>query len=229
MIQDIRRAAVALFVRIPVPGRVKTRLACDLGNEAACDLYRAMVADCVKNISSVGLPLYLFHDGNESGGLPRTWCDATTAVIRQSGERLGDRMAAAFENLFSVGCERVILTGSDIPGVDGELLLSALSALDRSDTVFSPAVDGGYCLVASRKERFNRRMFDDIPWSTHRVMELTRAACEASGLSYTLLDSRQDIDTLDDLHAYCRSSSPTARSTNAWLISHGYNLADYSS
>jgi rSAM/selenodomain-associated transferase 1 len=219
-----RHIAVALFVRHPVPGRVKTRLARDLGNQAACDLYQAMVTDIIANITACGLPLYLFHDGQAVAGLPLGWADAAADTIRQTGDSLGERMAAAFESLFSIGRERVILTGSDIPGIDAQLLQSAIESMDGFDIVLSPAIDGGYCLLASRKDRYDASIFRDIPWSTNRVLESTLEICTTDGLSYALLDPRRDIDTLADIEAYCSHPSPEAQFTNHWLVSHGYML-----
>jgi hypothetical protein len=54
------------------------------------------------------------------------------------------------------------------------------------------------------------------------VLDATVAACIANGLSYGLLEPRQDIDTLDDLRSYCRKPSASAPATNAWLVSHGF-------
>jgi len=73
--------AAALFVRHPVPGCVKTRLACDMGGEAACALYRAMVMDSIASITACGLPLYLFHDGQDAVGLPMEWMGAPRVSI----------------------------------------------------------------------------------------------------------------------------------------------------
>src|SRR5512137_990569 len=156
-------AAIALFVRHPVAGRVKTRLARDLGPEAACGLYRAMVADGIAHARACGLPLYLFHDGQDAAGLPEEWVSAADGIFRQEGASLGERMAAAFERLFDAGARRVVLAGSDIPGIDTELLLTAAAAVEDYDVVFSPAFDGGYCLVASRADAFDRLIFRDIP------------------------------------------------------------------
>lgn len=214
--------AVAIFVRHPLPGRVKTRLACDLGGEEACELYRAMVADCIANVQSAGLPLYLFHDGQSAVGLPPDWVTAATDVIAQTGASLGDRMTAAFQELYRRGVENVVLTGSDIPGVDSELLRAAMAAVDGYDVVFAPALDGGYCLVASHKNRFTPLVFRNIPWSTSDTLSATTAVCAAAGLTYTLLEPRQDIDTLEDLRTYCRQPCHTARHTNAWLGEHQY-------
>jgi rSAM/selenodomain-associated transferase 1 len=222
MNRTLHHIAIALFARRPVPGQVKTRLASDLGKEAACELYQVMVADIIANIAASALPLYLFHDGLDAVGLPEEWMAATDDVIRQKGDTLGERMTAAFEYLFSIGSERVILIGSDIPGIDAELLKSASEAIEGNDVVISPAFDGGYCLVALRKDSFNASMFGNIPWSTSRVLGATLDICTRDCLTYMLLDPRQDIDTLDDVRAYCRQPSTHAASTNNWLASHGY-------
>jgi rSAM/selenodomain-associated transferase 1 len=216
-----QQTVAAVFVRCPVPGRVKTRLARGLGDEAACDLYRAMVADSIANVRGSGLPLFLFHDGPDVAGLPPEWTEAADTVFSQQGESLGARMRAAFERSFAAGADGVILTGSDIPGIDAGLLRSALESLQFNDAVFSPALDGGYCLVASKWGRFNKRIFEGIPWSTSRVLAMTLAACSANGVSYHLLEPRQDIDTMEDLAAYCRTPSGSAPATNAWLAAQG--------
>jgi rSAM/selenodomain-associated transferase 1 len=216
-----QQTVVAIFVRCPVPGRVKTRLAHDLGDEAACDLYRAMVADSIATARACGLPLFLFHDGQDTAGLPPEWTAAAVTLFRQEGDSLGERMSAAFERSFSAGAEVVILTGSDIPGIDAGLLRSAQESIDQHDAVFAPALDGGYCLVASKKDRFNSKIFQGIPWSTTRVLDVTVAACTAHGVSYCLLEPRRDIDTMEDLAAYCRRPAVSAPATNAWLVSRG--------
>jgi hypothetical protein len=216
-----QQTVVVVFVRHPVPGRVKTRLARDLGDEDACGLYRAMVEDCIANVRSSGLPLFLFHDGQDKNVLPSKWVAAADTIFRQEGESLGERMSAAFERSFAVGAVRVILIGSDIPGIDTGLLHSAKEALEINEVVLSPALDGGYCLIASRKDCFNSSIFQKIPWSTSRVLDMTISACVIHGLSYRLLEPRLDIDTMDDLAAYCRKPSEFAPITNAWLVSRG--------
>lgn len=216
-----QQTVVAVFVRCPIPGRVKTRLASDLGDEAACDLYRAMVVDIIAAVRSCGLPLFLFYDGPDAAGLPPEWAEAADSIFKQEGESLGERMVAAFELSFAAGAAGVILTGSDIPGIDPGLLRSAMEFLEHNDAVFSPALDGGYCLVASNRGSFDSKIFERIPWSTSHVLDLTVAACTAHGLSYRLLEPRQDIDTRDDLAAYCRKPSESALETNAWLASRG--------
>ena len=216
-----QQTIVAVFVRQPVPGRVKTRLASGLGEAAACNLYRAMVADCIATVRASSLPLFLFHDGQAAAGLPPEWTAVADAVFMQEGDSLGERMGAAFERTFAAGAQGVILTGSDIPGIDAGLLHSARESVCDYDAVFAPALDGGYCLVAAWRDRFSAAIFHGIPWSTPRVLDMTLSACRAHGVSYRLLEPRRDIDTIDDLTAYCRTPSASAPLTNAWLAAEG--------
>lgn len=217
-----RRSAVALFVRNPVAGRVKTRLAREIGDDHACAFYRAMVLDALAATSGCGGTRYLFHDGADADELPGEWLEAAHAVLPQQGESIGDRMAAAFELLFSRGVQQVVLLGSDIPGIDADLLRSSLLALDTYDAAIAPAVDGGYCLIALNCKKFTRRLFQDIAWSSEEVLQTTLERFTECGLLVKLLDVRQDIDTLDDLREYCRRPSMTACASNAWLSEAGY-------
>lgn len=213
---------VALFVRVPIPGRVKTRLAQDLGEHGACELYKAMVADILLNIKASGLPLYLFHDGRDDRGLPREWVEASDRVVAQKGDNIGERMAAAFEYCFDENVDQVILVGSDIPGLDSGILLRAAMELKSGDVIISPAADGGYCLIAMKRKTFLPEFFQDIPWSTEAVLRDTIEKCEEFRMEVTLLEVLQDIDAIKDLKSYCKKRSSSAHSTNQWLESTGF-------
>lgn len=211
-------AAVALFVRRPVPGRVKTRLAAGIGDEAACRLYRAMVADCLAQIRESGLPLWLFHDNGDPDDLPAEWLAAAAVVRRQVEGDLGGRMAAAFMAGFAAGIGRVVLIGSDLPGIDVPALTAAVAELAAADAVFAPTVDGGYGLVGLRREGFHPELFDRIPWSSARVMAVTTERCRQAGIQFRLLPTLLDIDTVADLDKYAASPAPHAHASNATVL-----------
>ncbi len=212
---------VALFVRVPLPGQVKTRLVGGLGADGACRLYQAMVADILCNIRACAFPLYLFHDGTEAIDLPATWVAAATKVIAQQGEGIGERMAAAFEHCFAENIGQVILVGSDIPGLDADVLVNASAALAGHDAVMVPVADGGYCLIALQRERYRSRIFEDIPWSTEQVLRVTLQRFEECTLSVHLQSALHDIDTLADVQRYCQNPLAQARATNQVLSSLG--------
>lgn len=213
MIKDNDTAVVALFVRVPVPGRVKTRLAADLGAERACRLYRAMVTDVLSAIAASGLPMYLFYDSSDSHPLPQAWQDAACQVVAQQGDGLGERMAAAFQHCLAEHT-RVILVGSDIPGLDAQVLLTAAQTLQTFDAVIAPVVDGGYCLLGLQPSSYHPDLFQNIPWSTDQVLPATLAAIKKNRLEAWVLAPLQDIDTLADLRDYYRRSAPDAGATS---------------
>jgi hypothetical protein len=192
---------IALFIKAPIPGRVKTRLAREIGDETACNIYITLVERVLHQIQASGLPLALFFDGDASR-LPDSWQQAAHYCIQQQGADLGERMATAFRYLFTVGADQVVLVGSDIPGIDTVYLQQAFTLLHSHDLVIGPALDGGYCLIGFRRHSFTSTVFEQIPWSTDQVYPLTVQASVQAGLSAGILPILRDIDTLEDLEAY---------------------------
>ena len=209
--------AVALFVRPPVPGRVKTRLAATIGDRFSCTLYRAMVLDVLRAVQASGLELCLLHDGSDPEQLPPAWRRAAAAVRPQVDGDLGARMAAAFVDGFAAGCDRVLLAGSDLPGLDSATFRVAAESLEQYEAVLLPTRDGGYGLFGLRATAFSPSFFTDIAWSTDRVLAATLLRLHRAGVRVQLLPVQQDIDTSDDLRSYCRQPAAHARHTNAVL------------
>ncbi len=207
---------VALMVRAPIPGRVKTRLVPALGPTGACLLYQAMVADILANTGQSGLSLHLFYDGNEMD-LPRAWLDKAVRVWPQRGEDIGERMAAVFTDCIGAGADSVILVGSDIPALDANVIDQAAVALASHDGVLVPVEDGGYCLIALHRASFRAELFCDIPWSTDQVLAQTLRRLATLGLPTALLPLLRDIDTPEDLLAYRSNPAPMAIATNRML------------
>jgi len=191
---------IALFVKAPVLGRVKTRLANDIGKQAACELYCQLVSHAINNALACDIPLVICHDGSRED-MPESWRLSAAYCLAQQGADLGERMVAAFSKLFTDGASQVILIGSDIPGLDTNYLQSAFQLLAGYDVVVGPALDGGYSLIGFHQQSFNPGLFKQIPWSTDQVLQLTLSAAERTGLSVGLLPTLRDIDTREDLLA----------------------------
>jgi len=190
---------ICLFVKPPVPGHVKTRLARELGAEQACRVYCYLVEPIVAAIHASNLPLTLFFDGERPEQLPESWRCHALSCYRQEGVDLGERMTNAFLQLFQEGFRSVLLCGSDIVGLDECYLQKAALGLKRSGMVIAPAHDGGYCLIGCTVESFRTSIFEQISWSTDQVLTQTLYRCRLAGLEPAILDSLPDIDTLADL------------------------------
>jgi len=90
------------------------------------------------------------------------------------------------------------MLGADSPTLPVQFVEDAFQALLTYDVVIGPAMDGGYYLIGLGPSRV--RIFDDIPWSTSRVLEATIARIRAASVRLALLAPWYDIDTLDDWH-----------------------------
>ncbi|WP_254918340.1 TIGR04282 family arsenosugar biosynthesis glycosyltransferase [Zobellella denitrificans] len=92
---------------------------------------------------------------------------------------------------------QLLLIGTDCPHLNPALLQAAAHRLGQCEAMFHPTCDGGYALLGLR--RFSPRLFEDIPWSTDRVAELTRARIRELGWCFHQGECLRDIDEPDDL------------------------------
>ncbi len=199
-----------MFVKYPAPGAVKTRLVPALGAAPAAGLYRALAEDVLAGTSPWpgDYERLVFYDPPEAAEAMRQWLPAGR-LRRQSAGDLGTRIAEAFARAFARGARRVVLIGTDTPGLGRGEVLQAFEALERADLVLGPCVDGGYYLVALRAPQ--PALFADIAWSTPRVFAQTLERASAAGLSVEPLAARRDVDTLEDLRAEWTRVAPLLR------------------
>lgn len=190
------KAQLVVFGREPVPGRVKSRLAADVGAERAAAVYAVLLDHTLAEAASSGLETVLALAGAPSA-MWRHGLRVPTEL--QTGAELGSRMAAAFRRRFDGGAERVVLVGSDCPGLQAAHLRRAAAAVAEVPAVLGPAADGGYWLVAQRRPGLD--LFTGIPWSAPSTLESTRRRLEGLGVSWLELEPLADIDTEADLLA----------------------------
>ena len=191
--------AILLFVRAPEAGRVKTRLAAEIGAEAALRIYRRLAEHAVAEARALGpdVALRIHYTPATGGAALRGWLGADAAYLPQADGDLGARMRTAFEAAFGEGHRRVLIIGSDLPGLSAEVLRRALRLLDSHPAVIGPAADGGYYLLGLRG--MVDGVFDGIAWSTERVLEATVARLRAAGCAPAMLEPLRDVDVADDL------------------------------
>ncbi|MGQ0667103.1 MAG: TIGR04282 family arsenosugar biosynthesis glycosyltransferase [Nitrospiraceae bacterium] len=199
-------AALVIFAKAPIPGQVKTRLSPPLTPDEAATLHGSFVLDMLERtktaVAKLKLPLdrYLacapsathvfFKIMEERQGV---------TLIDQVGDDLGARMTQAFATLFARGCGRVLIVGTDVPTLPSDYFKQALALLETHDLVLGPARDGGYYLIGLRQAAPG--LFVGIPWSTGRVLEMTREKATSLGLKAVTIGAWRDVDTIDDLNA----------------------------
>jgi uncharacterized protein len=191
------RDAIIFFLRYPERGTVKTRLAQDIGDELAYGLYLCFIRDLLGSARAVDAELIIVGTGSTGSGPPRLFSRSLRLV--QHGRDLGARMHHAFVDVFRRGYDRVVLMGSDCPGIPADYIKQAFDELAAHDVVLGPARDGGYFLVGFTAGSLRKEVFEEIPWSTTRVLAATIGAIEECSLELSILPQREDIDTLEDL------------------------------
>lgn len=187
-----------IFAKYWEPGKVKTRLAASIGNQAASDVYCAILNHLIAALNSAAdrrLIAYSPIDkANEFSNFPQ-WQHTP-----QSDGPLGERMANYFIDTFANDADRVVLIGSDCPNITPEIITQAFESLERADVVLGPTFDGGYYLVGMSGKFHD--IFSDITYSTESVLEETLALAKRNNISCHCLDRLNDIDEIDDLNQY---------------------------
>ena len=66
--------------------------------------------------------------------------------------------------------------------------------------MFQPSPDGGYTLVGMNRNTPD--IFHEMPWSQSHLMQATIDRMQQFKFDYSLLEPRNDIDTLNDLREW---------------------------
>ncbi|MGB5266846.1 MAG: TIGR04282 family arsenosugar biosynthesis glycosyltransferase, partial [Polyangiales bacterium] len=190
-------AQLAVFVRPPTSGTVKTRLAARFGDEGAARLYQAFVDDtialCARVRAAGRVHLAVWSAGSDEA--VSNWADrlGTSPQIQPEGD-LGVRLAAAFDQGLR-NYERVVIIGSDMPTLPIELIGAAFDSLERSTFMLGPAQDGGYYAIGASQRV--RPSFEGVRWSTANALADTIQANAARQPS--MLPPWYDIDEPEDI------------------------------
>jgi rSAM/selenodomain-associated transferase 1 len=194
-------ATLLVLLKHPRAGRVKTRLAAEMGMEQAANLYREWIGIVFDELQPLrgririaayfeGAPLTQFA----------AWKELADIWWPQPGGDLGQRLAAGFQKAHRDDGP-VAAIGTDCLEINAPLIVDAFSRMSIHDVVFGPTYDGGYYLVGSA--RHLPGFFDAVPWSTRQTLSAHLRLCERAGWTVSTLPPRRDIDTPEDWLAYC--------------------------
>lgn len=200
------------MAKAPRAGEVKTRLAASIGAAAAAELYAGFLEDTFAICRAVsvarGVDVMLFHSGDPAAF--EAVAGAPSRARPQADGDLGTRLARCFGSLFCEGYDAVVAIGADSPTLPVAVVIDAFERLARgAGAVTGPTSDGGYYLIGLGGTAPD--LFRDVPWSTERVLEVTRARAARIGLRLELLTEWYDVDEADDL---ARLADDLERSTD---------------
>lgn len=182
------RPTVFIVAKAPIMGKAKTRLARDIGPAHAKRLYRAMMAQVIRQVRDPRWEMVLAVTPPHLLGHVPDW-DGVAQIPQVSGS-LTSRLAALFTRKGPT-----IVIGTDCPQVDAKDIAAAFQALRRNDMVFGPADDGGFWLLGANGP-LRRGFFDGVRWSHAETLSDVKAR---TGGSFAELRTLVDVDDLKAL------------------------------
>jgi rSAM/selenodomain-associated transferase 1 len=195
----MKPVAVAIMAKAPRPGQVKTRLCPPLRATEAAALYRAFLLDKIAAVGGLtrAQPVVAYTPDDARGEFGALAPQFT--LLAQEGADLGARLHTVLSALVAGGHVAAMAVDSDTPTLPVAYLQAAVDALSQPgpDVVLGPTEDGGYYLIGVRAA--HRALFEDVPWSTAGVLDVTLRRAEASGLRTLCLPAWFDVDTPDDM------------------------------
>lgn len=199
-----------VFLRAPVHGQVKTRLARALGADRALELYRCFVNDTLDKVGQRPFDLKIGYCPAQACQAIQAWLGPAYALFPQAGADLGQKMAHAFEHVFQQGYQRACLLGTDLPDLPVAIIDQAFERLANHDAVLGPSSDGGYYLIGFRAATYLPAIFHQMPWGGDGVLARTLAVFAQHRAKLHRLPHWHDIDELQDLIAFWRRNCQRA-------------------
>ena len=191
--QENSKELLLIFTRNPEPGKVKTRIAKEIGEEKALEIYKFLL----KKTLSVTKYLRVKKEVCYSEEIKENdiWPGEIFRKSLQKGKDLGERMENAFEKGFQDGFQKIIIIGSDLYDLEKADLELAFQKLEKNDFVIGPAEDGGYYLVGMKS--FFPKVFRKKSWGTSSVLKDTLDDLKEHKIAF--LEERNDVDNFDDI------------------------------
>jgi len=229
----MKNAALVLMARAPEEGKVKTRLQPTLTPAQGASLYKAFLGDAIALVASMeGFIPFLAYTPVSSVAIFEQLAPPDMELLPQRGASLGHVMDNLINRLLLRGFPRVVLIGSDIPALQPQTVQRSLTLLEKSDVCLGPSCDGGYYLIGAKKPV--SLLFQDVPWSTPRVLRVTLEKAKQEGLSIELLEELRDIDVPENLEMLSNEIAALRKSksrsiperTETWLKNNYQNFKD---
>ena len=188
---------LAILLKAPRLGVVKTRLAAEVGDRHALRLYRVMASRVLAAVRAAGLDAIIWFTPPESLAEMEFWLGDSWEFRPQATGDRGARLAAA---------ARAVPRGhpwmavcADCPSITATVLRQACADLERAGVVIGPTYDGGYYLIGGRTPLPD--IFTAMPWGTDRVLAETRVRLARISAVWHELPMLREVHTAADARA----------------------------
>lgn len=196
------KGVLLVFAKSPEAGKVKTRLIPDIGVTAATNLYKELLTRTLNSAANFSyLDKQLWLSGNKEHSFFNSFNKTNVfKIMKQSGLNLGEKMFNAFNHAL-IEYAYAVLIGCDCPSLTIQDFKTAATMLETDkDIVLGPAEDGGYYLIALKKNYIE--LFSDIEWGADSVFLTTLTKAKELNLNIGLLTKRIDIDRVTDIPVF---------------------------
>ena len=196
---------IIIIAKEPKPGLAKTRLIPALGASGAARLANRLLEHTLAQaLAAATGPVELCVAPDARAPYWQTLTASASAPVtltQQIDGDLGARMATAAQHGLQQGTP-VMLIGTDCPALEAAQLQAMASAMEHHHACLCPVADGGYSLLGLH--RLEPALFQDIPWSTGQVAELTRQRFLQLRWRWYESDTLADVDEPHDLEQLTR-------------------------
>jgi uncharacterized protein len=189
---------IAVMAKASLPGKTKTRLVPPLTFDEAAQCNTAFMRDIAENVLVAGAEAsiagYVAFGPPESRPFFRSNLPPEIELIEAWYPCLGDCLISTIAQLLQRRHRSAVVLNGDSPTLPTSVLIEAASVLEQPGDrmVLGPADDGGYYLLGLKANY--PRLFQDIAWSTERVVGQTLDRTAELGLSVHLLPRWYDVD-----------------------------------
>ncbi len=197
-----KKTSVIIFLKAPIKGFVKTRLACKIGEAAALKIYSLFVMNTLEMLAKTGYTVRPYFYPADEKEKTQELLGHHIQLFPQEGNHLGERMKNAINDTLAEGFDKAILVGIDIPDLNPEIINNAVLGLNECPAVIGPSMDGGYYLIGFNSSGFLPDVFNNIPWGTNEVFSKTMNCFAEKSLRIHILTKCRDIDTYKDLNEF---------------------------
>jgi uncharacterized protein len=192
------RRRLVIMVKVPVAGRVKTRLARQVGITRATSFSRHTAAAVLARVGASRLwetVLAVTPDAE----VAHPCLPSRLMRIAQGGGDLGQRMQRIMARQWP---GPVVIIGTDIPAIRPGYIAAAFAALGRCDAVLGPARDGGYWLVGLKRTPRVMSAFGNVRWSSPHTLNDTLANLTGYRVARAVI-----LGDVDDAHELACAAS----------------------
>lgn len=186
-----------IFAKAPRLGRVKSRLAKQIGVVQAWQFYRRNLERIINRMSA---------DKRWTTWLAVTPDGASVQIgqrdrIRAMDQGTGDLGVRMSRTMTMLPPGPAVIIGTDIPDIQRSDIQLAFWQLGKHDAVMGPATDGGYWLVGLKRTPRIPDVFSRVRWSGPHALSDTVVNLTRQGLEVHMLRELEDVD---DAGSYAR-------------------------